>query len=45
MPFDPEKGPLFIRETIANLEELELDDADRKRIYESNARAVLRIPK
>jgi len=45
MPFDPEKGPLFIRETIANLEELELDDADRKRIYEANAREVLRIPK
>ena len=45
MPFDPEKGPLFIRETIANLEELELAEADRERIYETNARAVLRIPK
>jgi len=45
MPFDPEKGPLFIRETIANLEELELEEADRERIYELNARAVLRLPK
>jgi predicted TIM-barrel fold metal-dependent hydrolase len=43
MPFDPEKGPQFIRETIANLDALGLSAADRKRIDEQNARRVLRI--
>jgi len=44
MPFDPEKGPQFIRETIANLEALELSDAERQAIYEGNARRFLRLP-
>jgi aminocarboxymuconate-semialdehyde decarboxylase len=43
MPFDPEKGPQFIRETIANLDALALAPADRARIDEGNARRVLRI--
>ena len=43
MPFDPEKGPQFIRETIANLEALELSAVDRKAIYEDNARRVLGV--
>jgi len=44
MPFDPEKGPQFIRETIANLDAIGLSASDRKRIDEENARTVLRIP-
>jgi predicted TIM-barrel fold metal-dependent hydrolase len=44
MPFDPEKGPQFIRETIANLDAIGLSGPDRKRIDEENARRVLRIP-
>jgi aminocarboxymuconate-semialdehyde decarboxylase len=43
-PFDPEKGPGYIRSTIANLESLELSDADREKIYEGNARRVLGVP-
>src|SRR5688572_9413704 len=43
MPFDPEKGPQFIRETIANLDALGLSTSDRKRIDEDNARRVLRV--
>jgi predicted TIM-barrel fold metal-dependent hydrolase len=43
MPFDPEKGPMFIRETIANLDALGLPAADRAKIDERNARRVLRI--
>ena len=43
MPFDPEKGPQFIRETIANLDAIGLRPADRQRIDEQNARRVLRI--
>jgi predicted TIM-barrel fold metal-dependent hydrolase len=40
-PFDPEKGPAYIRATIANLEELELSDAERRQIYAGNARRLL----
>ena len=42
-PFDPEKGPGYIRATIANLEALELTDAERAAIYEHNARRVLGV--
>jgi aminocarboxymuconate-semialdehyde decarboxylase len=40
-PFDPEKGPGYIRATIANLDELELSDADRAAIYEGNVRRLV----
>lgn len=42
-PFDPEKGPGFIRETIRCLEEMEISSEDRKKIYEGNARKMLRL--
>jgi len=42
-PFDPEKGPGYIRATIENIDSLGLSDADRERLYEGNARAVLGI--
>jgi aminocarboxymuconate-semialdehyde decarboxylase len=42
-PFDPEKGPGYIRATIANVESLGLDDGDKQALYEGNARAVLGI--
>jgi predicted TIM-barrel fold metal-dependent hydrolase len=44
MPFDPEKGPGFIRETIANIEALGLTDAQRAALYEGNARRILGVP-
>jgi predicted TIM-barrel fold metal-dependent hydrolase len=43
MPFDPEKGPAFIRETIKNLDALDIPDEDRRKIYEGNARRLLRL--
>jgi predicted TIM-barrel fold metal-dependent hydrolase len=42
-PFDPEKGPGYIRATIENIESLELSDPDRERLYEGNARTVLGV--
>jgi len=42
-PFDPEKGPGYIRATIANLEALDLTDGERRQIYEGNARWLLRL--
>jgi aminocarboxymuconate-semialdehyde decarboxylase len=42
-PFDPEKGPMYIRETISNLRSLELPEADLKKLVEENARRVLGV--
>jgi uncharacterized protein len=43
MPFDPVQGS-FIRDTIADVEALEISGAERERIYEGNARELLRVP-
>lgn len=42
-PFDPERGPMYIRETIAVLDRLPISDADRERIYWRNAVDLLKI--
>jgi predicted TIM-barrel fold metal-dependent hydrolase len=39
-PFDPEKGPGYIRSTIANIEALDLSPQDREKIYAGNLRAL-----
>ena len=44
MPFDPEGGPGFIRDTIGGLEAMNLSSADRAKIYEENARKLLKLP-
>jgi aminocarboxymuconate-semialdehyde decarboxylase len=43
MPFDPEKGPMFIRETIRNLSEMALSDTDRQKVFAGNARRIMRL--
>jgi uncharacterized protein len=43
MPFDPERGPGFIRETIAAMERMRATPADKAKIYEGNARRMLRL--
>jgi predicted TIM-barrel fold metal-dependent hydrolase len=43
MPFDPVQGS-FIRDTISDVEALEISGAERERIYEGNARELLRVP-
>jgi aminocarboxymuconate-semialdehyde decarboxylase len=40
-PFDPEQGPMYIRETIRILEALEVTDAERARIFHGNAIELL----
>ena len=44
MPFDPEKGPGFIRETIRAIEAMSIAPSDREKIYEGNARRLLKLP-
>jgi aminocarboxymuconate-semialdehyde decarboxylase len=42
-PFDPERGPGYIRETIAILENMEFSEADRHKICHGNAEKLLGI--
>ena len=43
-PFDPEGGPMFIREGIRSIEDLGLDDADAEKLYLGNALRLMRLP-
>jgi aminocarboxymuconate-semialdehyde decarboxylase len=40
-PFDPEGGPMYIRETIRILDELDVSDAVRRKLYQDNAVKLL----
>ena len=42
-PFDPEKGPGYIRETIRVIDALPIQEEDRLKIYEGNARRLLKL--
>lgn len=44
-PFDPEHGPMFIREGIRSIEELDLSDEDREKLYLGNALRLMRMPR
>ncbi|TAK83663.1 MAG: amidohydrolase [Betaproteobacteria bacterium] len=43
-PFDPEGGPLFIRETMKALDNMPLKPDDRRKIYFGNAMRLLKLP-
>lgn len=40
-PFDPEKGPMYIRETIRILDALDVSEATRTKLYQDNAARLL----
>jgi len=42
-PFDPEGGPYYIRETVNILDNMDISDATRKKIYQDNAEQLLGI--
>jgi len=42
-PFDPEKGPLYIRETIQVIDRLDISEEDREKIYYRNAERLLEL--
>jgi len=43
MPFDPEKGPGFIRETIRCIDRMRASAEEKTKIYEGNARRLLKL--
>jgi len=42
-PFDPEGGPMFIRDTIKILNELEVSEADREKLFVTNTKTLLKL--
>jgi aminocarboxymuconate-semialdehyde decarboxylase len=42
-PFDPLGGPLFIRDIIKVLDEIDVTEEDRRKIYQLNAERLLRL--
>ncbi len=42
-PFDPEGGPMFIREGIRSVEDLELSEDEKRKIYYENALTLLNM--
>jgi predicted TIM-barrel fold metal-dependent hydrolase len=42
-PFDPEGGPMYIREGIRSIEELGLPEGDKRKIYFGNAMGLLKL--
>jgi len=43
-PFDPEKGPGYIRATIQNMEEIGLSEEEKEKIYLLNACRIFGLP-
>jgi aminocarboxymuconate-semialdehyde decarboxylase len=44
MPFDSRNGDESISETILSIEEMDIPDSDKKKIFEDNARKLMRLP-
>ncbi|MFH1487326.1 MAG: amidohydrolase family protein [Pseudomonadota bacterium] len=44
MPFDSQLGEVSIRETIRSVEEMAVPERDKKKIFEHNARKLMRLP-
>ena len=42
-PFDPEKGPMNIRETIKVIESLDLTETERAMVFHGNAERLLKL--
>jgi len=42
-PFDPEGGPMFVREGIRSIEDLNLSENDKRKIYFGNALRLMRM--
>ena len=43
MPYDSELGDRYIRQTIRSVEQMDISEAEKKKIFEDNARSLLRL--
>jgi predicted TIM-barrel fold metal-dependent hydrolase len=44
MPFDSQMGDVCVRDTIRSVEQMDIPDSDKRKIFEDNARKILRLP-
>jgi aminocarboxymuconate-semialdehyde decarboxylase len=44
MPYDDEQGFRFVRQAVEGIEQMEIPESDKKKIFEDNARHLLRLP-
>jgi predicted TIM-barrel fold metal-dependent hydrolase len=44
MPYGREKGERLTRETIKAVQEMDITEAEKEMIFQSNARNILRLP-
>jgi aminocarboxymuconate-semialdehyde decarboxylase len=44
MPFDNQFGERFTRQTISSIEQMDISDLEKKKIFEDNARRLLKLP-
>jgi aminocarboxymuconate-semialdehyde decarboxylase len=44
MPYDAQVGDVYTRETILTVERMTVSDSEKKRIFEDNARELMRLP-
>ena len=44
MPYDPQLGDIYTRETIRAIEEMDITDREKKKIFEDNAKDLMRLP-
>ncbi len=44
MPFDSQIGDRAIRQTILSIEQMEIPDSEKKKIFEDNAKKLFRLP-
>jgi predicted TIM-barrel fold metal-dependent hydrolase len=44
MPYDSELGDRYIRQTIRSIEEMDIGESEKKKIFQDNARSLLRLP-
>ncbi|HJP22721.1 MAG TPA: amidohydrolase family protein [Alphaproteobacteria bacterium] len=42
-PFDPEQGPMYIRQTIDIVERLEISPVERRQIFQGNAECLMML--
>jgi predicted TIM-barrel fold metal-dependent hydrolase len=43
MPFDNDRGYRLVRGTIRSIREMNIPESDKKKIFEDNARRILRL--
>jgi len=44
MPYDAQVGDVYTRETILTVERMTISDSEKKKIFEDNARELMRLP-